>query len=315
MLKTNLSKDILDDWIDVPGYSGNLPAKEELIRTINNMQQNEVIIAFFDRSLNGKSGIVLSNFGIRIFSKGVFSNENEVYPIERLGKVSCLGNNKYSLEVIEENPIEINFNKRRLNSEGQILFCKALNTAITLIKNLLPKDREQMYRLMNTFAICKCGMHLLAEEKVCPSCKRMLKENGELVETEICANCKGIIAAGKKYCNICGSKLIVDSIQANGDSNEETDSDVRTMDLEKVKTQEQYTAKETVPNREYSYCMKCGNQVLFGKKFCTRCGNLVLVSGQAKNKSTTVEQRTVCPRCNNLIKTGRKFCSVCGIKI
>ncbi|HBA68183.1 MAG TPA: hypothetical protein DCZ40_02345 [Lachnospiraceae bacterium] len=61
-------------------------------------------------------------------------------------------------------------NKAAVYRDSKIAFSKALNEAILIIKNLFADDRKQMYRLLNTFMGCKCGMRLLVGEKICPKC-------------------------------------------------------------------------------------------------------------------------------------------------
>ena len=85
----------------------------------------------------------------------------------------------------------------------------------------------------------------MPNEKVCPTCQKMLKRNGEFVETEYCPNCGFLLQKGKKFCSNCGFHLIVSS---------ENDLNVVALIMQ---------------------CPNCGNSINAGKKFCTRCGTKI----------------------------------------
>ena len=238
-------------WIEVPKYIGAFEQKEGTVRTLTGMSDSEVVLAFFGRSSNGKTGIVLTNLYLRIYAKGLFSSENTAYPIEKLGQVHCLGENKYSLDILGGEPVQIDLSKRKMPAEDQIAFGKALDKLIRMIANISARNRENMFRLLNYSSVCSCGMYLIAGEKVCPSCRKILKENGEMVESEECPKCGGIIPAGKKFCSKCGNPL---RATVPG-----------TPVVETTGTRSEQSIK----------CPGCGNLMKAGKKFCSACGRKI----------------------------------------
>lgn len=240
-------------WIEVPKHIGAFEQKEGIVRTLTGMSYSEVILVFFGRSSNGKTGIVLTNLYLRIFSKSIFSSENVAYPIEKLGQVRCLGENKYSVEVVGGESVQIDLSKRKMVPEDQIAFGKMLEKLIRMITNISTGERENMFRLLNSAFVCSCGMHLIAGEKICPSCRRIRTENGEMVESQNCPRCGGIIPVGKKFCSKCGSPLqsiALDALEAE--------------------------VNEAEPEGEQRIqCSGCGNLIKPGKKFCSVCGRKI----------------------------------------
>lgn len=244
-LKTN------GQWVEIPGYIGSLREKEPTIRGITGMQSDETLLIFFDKSSNGKAGIVITNYYFRIFSKGIFSNENRAYPIENVKRIKCLKNNEYILTqyvktASEQEEIKFNLKQQNLTAEQQIAVAEVMSELVVFVNNLFPEYRRGLYRIINGVIRCTCGMHLLAGERLCPSCRRLLMDRGEFVETRICPNCKNYIPTGKEFCFLCGYKLFTE---------------------EATKQTEQI---------ECTYCPGCGRQVVEGQKFCSQCGAKIL---------------------------------------
>ena len=108
-------------------------------------------------------------------------------------------------------------------------------------------------------------MLLLADEKICPSCKCMIKDNGEFVETQICPKCNNYVQVGKKFCSVCGYQL-----DGNGDSQNmsEVEEVKSNADEEEFSEKSGETVKELV-------CPKCHTIVKTGKKFCSKCGTKI----------------------------------------
>lgn len=244
-LKTN------EQWAEIPGYMASLREKESMIRGITGMQSDETLLIFFDKSSNGKAGIAITNYYFRIFSKGILSNENRAYPIENVKKIDCLKKNEYILTqyvktASEQEAVKFNLKHQNLTAEQQIAIAEMMSELAILVNNLFPEDRRGLYRIVNGVIRCTCGMRLLAGERLCPSCQRLLTDHGEFVETRICPNCKNHIPTGKKFCFLCGFKLIAEE-----------------------------TTKQT-EQAEYTACPGCGRQVTKGQKFCTQCGAKIL---------------------------------------
>lgn len=223
-----------DGWIDIPGYIGSISEKESMIYTITGMPVGEIEVVLFDKSSNGKAGILITNYHFRIYSKGLLSNDNRAYPIEKIEEIQSLAEDEYMLFISGQEAVTFNLKRKGLSAEEQIRIAEMMSEVVTLVNNLNLGSRRELYRILRGVVRCTCGMKLLAGERICPSCKRMLMDNGEFIETEICPNCNSYIPVGKKFCSLCGFKLID-------------------------------TAK-------YIICQTCGKRLQADSKFCIYCG-------------------------------------------
>lgn len=223
-----------DGWIDIPGYIGSISEKERMIYTITGMPVGEIEVVLFDKSSNGKAGILITNYHFRIYSKGLLSNDNRAYPIEKIEEIQSLAEDEYMLFISGQEAVTFNLKRKGLSAEEQIRIAEMMSEVVTLVNNLNLGSRRELYRILRGVVRCTCGMKLLAGERICPSCKRMLMDNGEFMETEICPNCNNYIPVGKKFCSLCGFKLID-------------------------------TAK-------YIICQTCGKRLQADSKFCIYCG-------------------------------------------
>ena len=89
IVSKNLSNEILQKLsIDIPNYMGDMQQKEELMRSITMMEKEELPLFFVDRSSKGKSGVVLTNKFLRIYTKGIFSNENRAIQIKQIKRIN-----------------------------------------------------------------------------------------------------------------------------------------------------------------------------------------------------------------------------------
>lgn len=226
-------------WIDIPGYMGSISEKESMVYTITGMPVGEMGLVLFDKSSNGKAGILITNYHFRIYSKGLFSNDNRAYPIEKIEEIQSLADDEYMLFISGQEAVTFNLKRKGLPAEEQIRIAEMMSEAVALVNNLNPGNRRELYRILRGVVRCKCGMKLLAGERICPSCKRMLMENGEFIETQLCPNCNNFIPVGKKFCSLCGFKL---------------------MD---------------VAEKDSIICPACGKQVKAGSKFCIQCGTKI----------------------------------------
>ena len=266
IIRQSLSDEIIKGgWIDIPDHIGSFSSKEAMISSVTGTLAEELILALFDRSSKGKSGILLTNRFLRIYAKGILLGENLAYPIEQVEKIECQENDTYVISIREQGPVSFSMKRTDLTVDEQLAFSDMLNELIRIVKNLSTENRLHLFRIYKHTKICKCGMLLLADEKICPSCKCMIKDNGEFVETQICPKCNNYVQIGKKFCSICGYQL-----DGNGDSSnisevEEVKSDANEKDVSENLGE---TVKELV-------CPKCHSIVKAGKKFCSKCGTKI----------------------------------------
>lgn len=266
IIRQSLTDEIIKGgWIDIPDHIGSFSSKEAMISSVTGTLAEELILALFDRSSKGKSGILLTNRFLRIYAKGILLGENLAYPIEQVEKIECQENDTYVISIREQGPVSFSMKRTDLTVDEQLAFSDMLNELIRIVKNLSTENRLHLFRIYKHTKICKCGMLLLADEKICPSCKCMIKDNGEFVETQICPKCNNYVQIGKKFCSICGYQL-----DGNGDSSnisevEEVKSDANEKDVSENLGE---TVKELV-------CPKCHSIVKAGKKFCSKCGTKI----------------------------------------
>lgn len=252
-------------WIHIPGYIGSFPDKEAMIYNVLGNLGEELILAFFDRSSKGKSGVLITNYFLRIYAKGIFSNENTAYPIEQVKKIECQENDTYLVAMHNQKPVSFSMKRGDMTIEEQIAFGNILNDLVRMINNLYTERRIQLFRIFKHTKICRCGMLLLENEKICSSCKRMVKDNGEFVETQICPNCNSYVQKGKKFCSICGYQLYrngdVSNVQETQDMQGSTDETTTPVNQEEIMIE--------------MVCPNCHNVLRLGKKFCSKCGSKI----------------------------------------
>lgn len=266
IIRQSLTDEIIKGgWIDIPDHIGSFSSKESMISSVVGTLTEELILALFDRSSKGKSGILLTNRFLRIYAKGLLLGENLAYPIEQVEKIECQENDTYVISIQEQSPVSFSMKRTDLTVDEQLAFSDMLNELIRIVKNLSTENRLQLFRIYKHTKICRCGMLLLADEKICPSCKCMIKDNGEFVETQICPKCNNYVQIGKKFCSICGYQLDGNEDSSNISEVEEVESDANEKDVSENIGE---TVKELV-------CPKCHSIVKAGKKFCSKCGTKI----------------------------------------
>ena len=266
IIRQSLSDEIIKGgWIDIPDHIGSFSSKETMISSVAGTLAEELILALFDRSSKGKSGILLTNRFLRIYAKGLLLGENLAYPIEQVEKIECQENDTYVINIQEQSPVTFSMKRTDLTVDEQLAFSDMLNELIRIVKNLSTENRLQLFRIYKHTKICRCGMLLLADEKICPSCKCMIKDNGEFVETQICPNCNNYVQIGKKFCSICGYQLDGNEDSSNISEAEEAKSNENEKDVSENLGE---TFKELV-------CPNCHSIVKAGKKFCSKCGTKI----------------------------------------
>ena len=266
IIRQSLTDEIIKGgWIDIPDHIGSFSSKEAMISSVTGTLAEELILALFDRSSKGKSGILLTNRFLRIYAKGLLLGENLAYPIEQVEKIECQENDTYVISIREQGPVSFSMKRTDLTVDEQLAFSDMLNELIRIVKNLSTENRLQLFRIYKHTKICRCGMLLLADEKICPSCKCMIKDNGEFVETQICPKCNNYVQIGKKFCSICGYQLDGNGDSSNISEAEEAKSNENEKDVSENLGE---TVKELV-------CPKCHSIVKAGKKFCSKCGTKI----------------------------------------
>lgn len=232
--------------IETASIDENFERKANFIRSITNMPENESPILLINFSTDGKSGLLLTNFAVRVYAKALlFSNKNLIYRYEDIDSIECAGNNRFIIrkENLELRTFDIDY---RLNIDEQNLLCDFLNEAVFIITNLNENDRINLNNIK-----CECGTYLAKNEKICPVCKKMyLKEKGVFVETVECTYCKNRIQVGKKFCKICGK------------------SQIDTVNI---------TDNRQLGQATTAYCSQCGSPVLSTSNFCSKCGARIAV--------------------------------------
>lgn len=290
-----------------------------IIKTITSMSANELPLVLISRSGNGKSGVLITNLELRIYSKGLFSSENRSYPIETIMEVKCVAPDKYLISIRDQEDVYIPLKHGKLAPDAQIALGSFIDKAIKMINNLYIKDRENLYRILNVSCICVCGEYLLPGEKICPSCGKMLTDKGEFVETQECPSCHSMVPAGKKFCSSCGYPFYGDEeshdskefIGTNEPAKNFTNCGVKMETQNDKMLEDEQSDCDSLAHEEVLTCPNCGYQVLRGKKFCSRCGSPILIISSADETADTIK----CHKCGNPIKPGKKFCSVCGARI
>lgn len=244
LLSENLTDKSLEKVsIDIPNYMGAMQQKEAMIRSVTMMEKEELPLMLIDRSANGKSGIVLTNQCLRIYAKGVFSNENRMIQLGQIEGIKCVGADQYEVVINGSENEKMALKQKNCTGEEYHKIGETVYKCIRLIRNLGDVKRKNLFRILYGTVTCNCGMKLLQDETVCPGCHRILQPDGTFAETQICPNCGNIIIKGKKFCTQCG--MPVDGSQA---------------------VQADGTPEEKM------CCPGCGRAIKPGKKFCSFCG-------------------------------------------
>ncbi len=266
IIRQSLSDEIIKSgWIDIPDRIGSFSSKEPMISSVTGTLTEELVLALFDRSSKGKSGILITNLFLRVYAKGLLIGENLAYPIEQIEKIECQKNDTYVISIHGESPVAFPMKRTEMTVDEQLAFADMLNELIQIIQNLSTESRLQLFRLFKHTKTCRCGMLLLADEKICPSCKWMIKDNGEFVETQICPKCNSYVQIGKKFCSTCGYQL-----DGNGDSS-------NVLKFEEVQSNTGEKEHSEIQGKMVSdiVCPICHSAVKEGKKFCSQCGTKI----------------------------------------
>lgn len=246
VLHRNLENDSkIYNIININRIDERLEKKLELINNIIEMQQNEVPILLIDRSLmqKGKTGIMITNFNLRVYSKTLFDKENSMYKLEDIKKIEYIGEGEFFITINNEiSKFKINLEEYSIELQNKL--CESIWQIINIIRNIKFSDRKQLSNIYKESVLCECGTYILPNKKFCPNCRRIVV-NGKTVESVVCSKCGKVIEKGKKYCTNCGNSLIYNPI----DENREKEAMV--------------------------VCPKCGNKIAANKKFCSKCGTKV----------------------------------------
>lgn len=222
--------------IEFARIEDGLAQKENIIRNITKMPENEIPVMLINYESNGKSGILFTNLALRIYSKGLIFGENKCFSYENIVKVISLGADTYQIEMSRETDVfKI---KQGLNDKGQNVLCHFLNEAIFTLKRLKASERINLKWITTDSVRCICGELIPMGEKICPSCFKAYTKEGVFVDTVPCKYCGNRIITDKKFCSKCGKPVLLETV-------------------------------------EMIVCPQCGNQIKYGKKFCNKCGTQI----------------------------------------
>lgn len=246
--------------IEVGRVDQSLKDKEGMIRSITSMPENEEIILLVNYSSNGKSGIVLTNYYFREYSRGFFGSNSNGIAVKNIQNIVCCGENQYLAEGNETFNFKI---KSGLDIETQNVLGDFLQECIRMVNNLLDRDRNNIKYFKKEIIRCECGVNYDPScLEWCPQChKKYMKEKG-FVQTVLCNNCGNRVVIGSKFCTKCGNEIIQTKKCHNCG-----------YILKKV---DRFCAKcGTEQKKEFvqdQRCYNCGSQLKQGAKFCTTCG-------------------------------------------
>lgn len=295
--------------IEFARIDSSFEQKEMIIRSIVLMPENEIPVMLVNRTNNGKSGILITNLALRLYSKGLLSSENRFISLHDISTISCCGNDKYLIGTKHE-PIEFAI-KSGLSINEQNTLCKFLQEAIFIMNNLQSTELANLKYIDSNTQKCICGSYLPYGMKICPSCFKMYTKEGLFVDTIACKFCGNRIQIGKNFCNKCGKML---NNTEEGENAEKKFIDaIQNFELQEKKgDSDQNDTVENEENRildeQTQYCPTCGNTVKNGKKFCNKCGSPIHSELQPQYGIA------LCSKCGNPIKAGKSFCNKCGTK-
>lgn len=224
--------------IEFARIEDSLLQKENIIRSITKMPENEIPIMLINYESNGKSGIIFTNLALRIYCKGLIFADNKYFPYETIENVLSLGTNKYQIDLkigADEFEIKSGLNYKELNE-----LCHFLNESIRILKMLKNSERVNLKWISENSIRCMCGELMPAGSKICPSCFRMYTKEGNFVDTMQCRYCGNRIISGKKFCSKCGKPVLPEE-------------------------------------GGMLVCRQCGNLIKYGKRFCSICGTQISV--------------------------------------
>lgn len=233
------------NMINIDRIDERLDKKLELINNIIEMQQNEIPVLLIDRSLmqKGKTGVMITNFNLRVYSKTLLDKENSVYKLEDIKKIDYIGDGEFLITINNE-VSRFKINLEEYSIEIQNTLCEAIWQIINMIRNISFSVRKQLSHIYRESVLCECGTYISPNKKFCPNCRKIVV-NGKTVESIVCSKCGKIIEKGKKFCPSCGNSLLFERVDESKDKEDNI------------------------------ICPKCGNKIDINKKFCSKCGTKV----------------------------------------
>lgn len=270
--------------IEVWSLDSSFEKKIELITSITSLHQSEQPILLVNFASKGKTGILVTNFFLRVYSRGFFGTKSTGTNLEKISKIICCGENEY--KTIREKEVFDYSIKGGLTIEEQNKLGKLLEETVFIVNNLSEQNRKNLKSINEKSMRCECGTYIPDYINYCPKCFKIPTEEGKFVDTIQCNNCGRRIAQNKKFCSYCGARLGKQNISEQ----------LNQLDIgNSVDNINSVIIKQ-------EFCSNCGNWLKPGGKFCSKCGQLI----------DREHIQTQCPGCGNLIIGKKKFCSKCG---
>ena len=95
-------EELMNDGFDIPSQLGEFDNRKNVIYNIVQILSDEVPILNIVRAKKGKSGLMVTNYFFRVYSKGLFSTQDDLYDIEMVKDFKFLSKNQYQLHIMTE---------------------------------------------------------------------------------------------------------------------------------------------------------------------------------------------------------------------
>ncbi len=298
----------IHNGIEIERIHQGIRTKLPAIRTYGGVGLEETPLIFIERGCgilgtkgNAKSGFVITNRNIKIYSSAMMSKEKKSFDLMSIKEVECLGNCVYNL-VFSQLPehagttYEFTLDIDNLSLDGQNLLSELLTKIIFTIQNIDNKKLLQIERIYKKSALCACGTYLLPNELCCPKCHRFLQSDGSFAESIVCPVCQKHLKPLSKFCTTCGHSF--EDMQEN---------DMQENDMQAESQASPLTEEILIE------CNGCHQKISANKKFCQYCGQSISKSNADTQNHGSTE--LTCKKCGNKITVGKNFCNKCGTKI
>ncbi len=286
----------------------SIRTKRPFMNTYAGLLPNEIPLIFLERGCgllgskgNGKSGFVITNFNVKIYSGAMLSKEKKTIPLQDIHCVACLGGDTYKIQTarktangITDAGMSFALEMSNLSIENQNKMAELLTKLLLTVQNIDSRSLVQIDRIYKNGTVCPCGTYLLPGELSCPTCHRFVQSDGAFIEAMPCPVCGKHLKPQSKFCTGCGHIFASESPVPPAGS--ELQKSKEATDL-------------------WGICDSCHKTISSSKKFCQYCGAPSKITVASKEIPQSASAGTVCPKCGYGIKDGKSFCSHCGEKI